>query len=183
MNVVQTPLPGVLVIEPRVFADDRGHFFESYHADRYAAAGIGDTFVQDNQSLSVAGTVRGMHYQLLQPQAKLVRVVRGEVFDVAADIRVGSPTFGRWFGVTLSAANRRQLYISAGYAHGFCVTSDVAEVAYKCSALYRADDQRGVVWNDATLAIAWPPGTPVLSAKDATYGPLDPGRDDLPVFR
>ena len=182
MKTIPTDLPGVVIIEPRVFSDARGFFFESYHAERYAQAGIAPAFVQDNHSCSMKGTIRGLHYQLRHPQAKLLRVIRGAVFDVAVDIRRGSPTFGRWVGVELSAENKRQIYIPAGYAHGFCVTSDVAEVEYKCSDFYVSDDQRGVLWSDPTLGIVWPVREPVLSDRDRMYLPLSAERDDLPIY-
>jgi len=182
VKTIPTDLPGVVIIEPRVFSDARGFFFESYHAERYAQAGIAPAFVQDNHSCSMKGTIRGLHYQLRHPQAKLLRVIRGAVFDVAVDIRRGSPTFGRWVGVELSAENKRQIYIPAGYAHGFCVTSDVAEVEYKCSDFYVSDDQRGVLWSDPTLGIVWPVREPVLSDRDRMYLPLSAERDDLPIY-
>ena len=172
----------MVIIEPRVFTDPRGFFFESYHAARYAEAGIDATFVQDNHSSSVKGTIRGLHYQLRHPQAKLLRVIRGSVLDVAVDIRRGSPSFGRWVGVELSAENRRQLFIPAGLGHGFCVTSDVAEVEYKCSDIYVADDQHGVLWSDPTIGIVWPVRDPILSDSDRGYRPLTLDRDDLPVY-
>jgi len=182
VNVSQTDLPGVLVIEPKVFQDPRGFFFESYHARRYADAGIAVRFVQDNHSRSATNTLRGLHYQLLQPQGKLVRVIAGTVFDAAVDIRRGSPTFGRWVGVTLSAENRRQVYIPPGFAHGFYVVDGVAEVEYKCTDFYRPDDQRGIRWDDPTVAIAWPGGSPILSEKDRAYPFLTADRSDLPVY-
>lgn len=183
MKTIATELPGVVIIEPRVFQDTRGFFFESYNAPRYAAAGITARFVQDNHSSSVKGTIRGLHYQLRAPQAKLLRVIRGAVLDVAVDIRRGSPTFGKWVGVELSAENRRQLFIPAGFGHGFCATSDVAELEYKCSAVYVADDQHGVIWNDPTIGIAWPLKNPILSETDRAYRSLALDRDDLPVYR
>jgi dTDP-4-dehydrorhamnose 3,5-epimerase len=182
MKVIPTDLPGVLIVEPRVFADDRGHFFESYQAERYAAAGLPARFVQDNHSHSITGTVRGLHYQLKHPQGKLVRVIRGSIFDVAIDIRRGSPTFGRWFATELSAENRRQLFIPAGFAHGFCVPTEPTDVEYKCTDYYAADDQCGIIWNDATLAISWPVKHALLSDKDRAYKPLSDDRSDLPVF-
>jgi dTDP-4-dehydrorhamnose 3,5-epimerase len=182
MKVIPTDLPGVLIVEPRVFADDRGHFFESYQAERYAAAGLPARFVQDNHSHSIVGTVRGLHYQLRHPQAKLVRVIRGSILDVAIDIRRGSPTFGRWFATELSAANRRQLFIPAGFAHGFCVPAEPSDVEYKCSDYYAADDQCGIIWNDPTLAIPWPVAEALLSEKDQLYRPLINDRTDLPVY-
>ncbi len=182
MKTVATELPGVVVVEPRVFTDARGFFFESYNAQRYAHAGIPPLFVQDNHSSSVKGTIRGLHYQLRHPQGKLFRVLRGTVFDVAVDIRRGSPTFGRWTGVELSADNKRQLFIPAGFAHGFCVTSDGAEVEYKCTDMYVADDQRGVLWNDPTIGIGWPVRDPVLSDQDRAFLPLLGERNDLPLY-
>jgi dTDP-4-dehydrorhamnose 3,5-epimerase len=182
VKTVSTDLPGVVIIEPRVFSDARGFFFESYHADRYAQAGLPAVFVQDNHSSSVKGTIRGLHYQLHRPQGKLFRVLRGTVFDVAVDIRRGSPTFGRWTGVELSAENKRQLFIPGGFAHGFCVTSDGAEVEYKCTDVYVSDDQRGVLWNDPTIGIRWPVRDPVLSDQDKGFLPLTAKRDDLPIY-
>ena len=183
MKAIPTELPGVIIIEPRVFSDTRGFFFESYHAARYAEAGITVTFVQDNHSSSAKGTIRGLHYQLRRPQAKLIRVIRGSVLDVAVDIRRGSPTFGRWVGVELSAENKRQLFVPAGFGHGFCATSDVAELEYKCSDVYVADDQHGVLWSDQTIGIKWPVRDPILSDADRAYRPLMADRDDLPVYR
>lgn len=182
MKTISTDLPGVVVIEPQVFTDARGFFFESYNAERYAEAGIPATFVQDNHSCSTKSTIRGLHYQFRHPQAKLLRVIRGAVFDVAVDIRRGSPTFGRWVGIELSAQNKRQLFIPAGLAHGFCVTSDRAEVEYKCTDFYVPDDQHGVLWSDPRIGIAWPVQDPVLSEKDKNYLPLGSDRDDLPLY-
>ncbi len=182
MKAIATSVPGVLIVEPRVFPDARGFFFESYHAERYAAAGISSRFVQDNHSCSRLGTIRGLHYQLRRPQAKLLRVIDGVVFDVAVDIRRGSPTFGRWASVELSSDNKRQVYVPAGFAHGFCVVSEIAEVEYKCSDFYQVDDQHGVLWSDATLRIPWPVQDPVLSDQDRTLLPLTAERDDLPVY-
>ena len=182
MKVVPTALPGVMIVEPRVFEDQRGLVFESYQAARYAAAGLPERFVQDNHSRSVRGTLRGLHYQLRQPQGKLIRVVVGSVYDVAVDIRRGSPTFGRWVGVELSAANRRQLYIPPGFAHGYCVPSEASEVEYKCTEYYAPDDERGLAWNDPTIAIAWPVTSgPLLSDKDKAFPRLDYA--DLPVYQ
>lgn len=182
MKVLATALPGVVIIEPRVIEDGRGFFFESYHAARYAEAGLPERFVQDNHSRSTAGTVRGLHYQLRQPQGKLVRVVGGgSVFDVAVDIRRGSPTFGRWVGVELSAANKRQLYIPPGFAHGFCVPTEPSELVYKVTGYWVPDDERGIAWNDPTIAIAWPLASPpLLSDKDKAFPRLDYA--DLPVY-
>lgn len=182
MKVERTPLPGVLVIEPEVFRDARGLFFETYNQPRYDAAGVPTTFVQDNHSRSVEGTLRGLHYQLRRPQAKLVRVLRGEIWDVVVDIRAGSPTFGRWTAVELSADNFRQLFVPPGFAHGFCIPTGEAEVEYKCSDVYVPDDQHGVAWNDASLALPWPVRHPLLSRQDAAFPPLSPGRGDLPRY-
>ena len=183
MNVVPTALPGVVIVEPQVFEDKRGLVFESYQAARYAAAGLPERFVQDNHSRSLRGTLRGLHYQLRQPQGKLVRVVVGSVYDVAVDIRRGSPTFGRWVGVELSAANRRQLYIPPGFAHGYCVPSEASEVEYKCTAYYAPEDERGLLWNDPTIAIVWPmTSAPLVSDKDKTFPRLTDDRADLPTY-
>lgn len=182
MKTIPTALPGVVIIEPRVFPDARGFLFESFHAERYAQAGISSSFVQDNHSSSVKDTIRGIHYQLRRPQGKLLRVIRGTVFDVAVDIRRGSPTFRQWVGVELSAENKRQLFIPAGYGHGFCVTSEVAELEYKCTDFYVPDDQHVVAWNDPTIGIEWPVGEPILSDSDRKGKPLALDRSDLPLF-
>lgn len=167
MNVIQTALPGVLIIEPKVFGDDRGFFFESYQAERYADAGIAGPFVQDNVSRSVKGTLRGLHLQEPRPQGKLVGVLSGAVYDVAVDVRRGSPTFGKWIGVDLSAQNKRQLWIPPGFAHGFCVTSDSADFMYKCTEYYAPEFEQSVRWDDPELGIDWPVTQPLLSKKDA----------------
>ncbi len=174
MNVVATSLPGVVLVELTAFADARGSFMESYRTSAHAALGIAATFVQDNFSHSRRGTLRGLHYQLPHAQGKLVHVTRGEVFDVAADIRVGSPSFGRWFGTVLSSDNHRQLWVPEGFAHGFLVLSETADVAYKVTAEYAPDADRAIAWNDPTLAIDWPSvgGEPLLSRKDAAAPPL-----------
>lgn len=156
MNVVPTPLPGLFVIEPRAFQDARGWFLESFNGRAFGAAGLNATMVQANHSHSRLGTVRGLHFQNPNPQIKLVRVVQGEVFDVVVDVRRGSPTFGRSFSVTLSAANRRQLWVPVGFAHGFCVTSDAADFTYMCSDFYAPATERGIRWDDPALQIAWP---------------------------
>ena len=173
MNVLATPLPGVLVLEPRVFGDDRGFFMETWQAERYAEAGL-PPFVQDNLSFSQRGVLRGLHYQEPGGQGKLVQVLQGEVFDVAVDIRQGSPTFGQWHGVTLSSQNRRQFWVPAGFAHGFVVTSETALFAYKCSAPYAPQHEHSIRWDDPDLGIAWPDvgEAPKLSAKDAAAGAL-----------
>ncbi len=169
MQVIPTALPEVLIIEPDVFEDARGFFYESYSYRKYAEIGIADTFVQDNHSRSARGTLRGLHYQALPGQAKLVRAAVGEVFDVAVDIRHSSPTFGKWVGVTLSAENKRQLYVPVGFAHGFCVVSDVAEFLYKVTSYYDPAAERGVAWDDPDLAIAWPTTQPILSPRDTRH--------------
>lgn len=183
MRVTPTRIADVLVIEPKVFSDSRGFFLETYHAPRYQQYGIAAEFVQDNYSFSCRHTLRGLHYQLKHPQGKLVQVLEGEVVDVAVDIRRGSPTFGQWVSETLSEANHRQLYVPPGFAHGFCVASERARVIYKCTEVYRPDDEYGVLWSDTTLAIDWPLSAPLLSAKDAAFSPLsliDPRL--LPVY-
>jgi dTDP-4-dehydrorhamnose 3,5-epimerase len=166
MNVVETGLPGVVIIEPRVFTDSRGCFMETWHQARYRELGFPTQFVQDNVSFSIRGTLRGLHFQYPKAQGKLMQVLHGEVFDVAVDIRVGSPTFGKWVSVTLSGDNHRQLYVPEGFAHGFCVTSDVAAVSYKCTDFYNPQTERGILWNDPDLGVAWPIPTPFLSPKD-----------------
>ena len=179
MNVIPTELPGLLIIGPKVFGDARGFFFEGYHRERYRAAGIEPEFVQDNYSRSRRGTLRGLHYQLAQPQGKLVQVTRGEVYDVAVDLRRSSPTFGRALGVVLNEDNHRQLYVPPGFAHGFCVTSDSADFAYKCTTIYNPADERTLLWNDPALQIDWPVIEPyILSEKDQRGIPLS----DAEVF-
>jgi dTDP-4-dehydrorhamnose 3,5-epimerase len=166
-------LPDVLIIEPRVLRDDRGFFVETYHAPRYRAAGVDVAFVQDNHSRSVRGTLRGLHWQTApHPQAKLIRVLDGEILDVAVDVREGSPTFGRWVAVTLSAGNFRQLFIPIGFAHGFLVTSAIADIEYKCSDVYDPAAERGLMWNDPEIGIAWPVTDPILSARDRNHPSL-----------
>ncbi|OQW57356.1 MAG: dTDP-4-dehydrorhamnose 3,5-epimerase [Proteobacteria bacterium HN_bin10] len=172
MKVTEGDLKGLLIIEPRTFEDSRGCFFETFHQQRYAEIGIPGPFVQDNFSLSVRGTLRGLHFQEPHAQGKLVMVTEGEVFDVAVDIRRGSPTFGRWFGTPLSAKNRRQLYIPPGFAHGFCVVSDQAAFVYKCTDFYAPEHEHGILWNDPAIGIRWPVQQPILSPKDAAYKPL-----------
>ncbi|WP_114241360.1 dTDP-4-dehydrorhamnose 3,5-epimerase [Dyella sp. C9] len=166
MKVTETSLPGVLVIEPRVFDDARGCFYESYHAARFEEAGIRSLFVQTNVSRSSRGVLRGLHYQWPHPQGKLVSVLEGEVYDVAVDVRRGSPTFGQWTAVVLSAQNHRHLWVPEGYAHGFCVVSDAATLSYQCTELYDPAADACARWNDAALAIDWPVTAPLLSAKD-----------------
>lgn len=173
MQVVQTELPGVLIIEPRVFADPRGFFKETYHRQRYAEHGILPEFVQDNMSRSERGTLRGLHFQIAQPQGKLVQVLRGEVYDVAVDVRRDSPHFGHWTAALLSEDNHRQMYVPPGFAHGFYVTSPVADVMYKCTDFYAPQHERTLLWNDAQVGVPWPlSGDPILSQKDQQGVPL-----------
>jgi len=180
VTFTELELPGVVLVEPRVFGDARGFFMEVYHRQRFAEAGIDVEFVQDNHSRSAGGVVRGLHYQLHHPQGKLVRVIAGEVFDVAVDIRRRSPTFGRWLGVALSAENRRQLYIPPGFAHGFCTSAEGAEVVYQCTEYYDRDDERGLFWEDPDIAIAWPVRDPILSERDQHNPRLHDPQIDLP---
>lgn len=183
MNVIETELPGLLLIEPKVFGDARGFFMETWARDRYAKAGVVGDFVQDNMSRSKVGALRGMHLQNPHGQGKLVSVVEGEVFDVAIDVRVGSPTFGRWAGFTLSAENHRQLWVPPGFAHGFCVTSDTALFVYKCTDVYHPEAELGVLWSDPEIGVKWPVTAPTLSEKDGKYPRLSEiPRDRLPVF-
>ncbi len=175
MQFIPTAIPEVLSIEPRVFQDDRGFFLETYQAQKYAAAGIAQPMVQDNHSGSRQGVLRGLHYQIHNPQGKLVRVVAGEIFDVAVDLRRSSPTFGQWVGVTLSAKNHRQLWIPAGFAHGFYTVSEWAEIVYKVTDYYDPKSERTVMWNDPQIGIRWPlrDGVPpLLSPKDSQGLPL-----------
>ena len=176
-----TSLTGVILCVPDVYRDTRGFFAETYHAAKYMEAGIRAVFVQDNHSRSSQGVLRGLHYQLHKSQAKLVTCVRGEIFDVAVDIRRGSPTFGKWTGVLLAEQNHHQLYIPQGFAHGFCVTSDFAEIHYKCSEFYDSRDDHGIAWNDPTLRIEWPIQEPVLSAKDRGQPCLNDA--ELPIYK
>jgi dTDP-4-dehydrorhamnose 3,5-epimerase len=176
MKVIETALPGVLLLEPQAFGDERGFFMESWNARTFReATGVDATFVQDNHSRSARGVLRGLHYQVVEPQGKLVRVVAGEVFDVAVDLRRASPTFGRWAGVRLSAENRRQLWIPPGFAHGFLVTSGSADFLYKTTAYWRGEHDRALAWNDPRLAIDWPldGAVPIVAARDAAAPGLD----------
>lgn len=166
MRVVKTALEGVLIIEPQIFEDPRGFFLETYHQSRYQASVCDLLFVQDNLSFSVKNTLRGLHFQRRHPQAKLVQALTGEIFDVTVDIRPDSATFGRWLGVQLSERNKRQLFVPEGFAHGFCVLSPTAHVAYKCSDYYRPDDEGGILWSDPAISIDWPVKTPLISEKD-----------------
>lgn len=167
-KVEKSDLEGVLIIQPVVYKDLRGSFFESFQKERYQELGITEEFVQDNQSVSRKNTIRGLHYRATPEQSKLVRVIRGEVFDVVVDIRKNSPTFGQWRGYTLSEANFLQIYIPAGFAHGFCVLSETAEFLYKVSEYYSAEKEKGIMWNDPEIGINWPASHPVLSEKDKT---------------
>ncbi|MDX8380550.1 MAG: dTDP-4-dehydrorhamnose 3,5-epimerase [Ghiorsea sp.] len=170
MKVNKTNLLDVLHIEPKVFGDARGFFLETYHKERYMAAGFPDVdFIQDNHSRSSKGVLRGLHFQLNNPQGKLVQVATGSVFDVAVDIRVGSPTFGQWYGAILSEENHHQLWIPPKFAHGFCVLSETADFCYKCTDYYHPEDEGGLLWNDSELAIDWPLKEPLLSDKDKVY--------------
>ncbi len=172
MNILETELPGVLVVEPDVFGDARGFFMESWNGARYEEHGIPNHFVQDNLSFSARGVLRGLHFQNPKAQGKLVSVLRGEVFDAAVDIRVGSPTFGRWTGVTLSEENRRQFWVPPGFAHGFVVTGEGALFSYKCTDYYAPEHDGSILWNDPEIGIRWPVENPTLSGKDASAPPL-----------
>lgn len=180
---VETKLPGVIVVEPKVHGDDRGFFLETYRADVYREGGIRETFVQDNHSYSRRGTLRGLHAQFPHPQGKLLRVIEGEVFDVAVDARRGSPTYGEHFDVVISAENFRQIYVPPGLLHGFVVTSEVAQVEYKCTAFYHPEAELSVAWDDPDLGIPWPVDDPILSAKDAGAPRLAEVQDRLVDFR
>jgi dTDP-4-dehydrorhamnose 3,5-epimerase len=182
VKVTTTQLPGVLVIEPHVFGDSRGFFVETFQAERYTAAGIGGPFVQDNLSRSAKGTLRGLHFQEPKPQGKLVQVLQGAVWDVALDVRKGSPHFGAWVGIELSSENRRQLWIPPGFAHGFCVVSEMADFFYKCTDFYAPDAERAVRWDDPALGIRWPVQLPLISAKDQSAPPLVDA-PILPIYR
>lgn len=182
MNFVETAIPGVLIVEPRVFGDHRGFFMETFRKDRFLAAGIDVEFVQDNHSRSSEGVLRGLHYQEPNGQGKLVRTLSGVIFDVAVDVRKGSPTFGRWVGVELSAENKRQLWVPPGFAHGFGVISEAAEVAYKCTTYYDPASEKGILWNDPGIGIEWPISNPTLSDKDLKAPRLREAAD-LPEYR
>ncbi|RKG55891.1 dTDP-4-dehydrorhamnose 3,5-epimerase [Corallococcus sp. AB011P] len=181
MKVTPLEIPDVLLIEPKVFGDDRGFFLESFHAKRYADVGVVGPFVQDNLSRSVKGTLRGLHFQEPNAQGKLVQCLAGAVWDVAVDIRKGSPTFGRWVAAELTGENKHQLWVPPGFAHGFCVVSDSADFFYKCTALYSPESERSVVWDDPDLAIPWPVKEPLLSPKDQR-APRLKDAPVLPVF-
>lgn len=183
MRRIETDIDGVAIFEPRAFADDRGYFMETYRLERYAANGVATGFCPGNVSVSRPGTLRGLHYQHPQPYSKLVRVLQGEVVDVAIDIRRGSPTFGRSVATVFSEANRRQMLIPEGFAHGFCVTSEIALFVYKCSRLYTPDCEGGVLWCDPDLSIPWPVAEPLLSPRDQRFPHLaDIPEDRLPVY-
>jgi dTDP-4-dehydrorhamnose 3,5-epimerase len=183
MESFGTSLPGVWELRPNVFRDSRGFFFETYQRAKFASLGITDVFVQENHSSSLKGTVRGLHFQLTHPQAKLCRVVCGEAFDVIVDIRVGSPTFGKWTGIKLSAQEHNQVYVPAGFAHGFLALTDRVEFLYKCSDFYAPGDERGVLWNDPDIAIPWHVGNPLVSEKDKRNPRLfEMSEADLPRY-
>lgn len=167
MKVIVADIPEILIIEPKVFTDDRGYFLETYQAEKFRAIGIAEPFVQDNHSHSMHGALRGLHYQEPGAQGKLMRCARGAMWDVAVDIRVGSPTYGKWFGLELSEQNKKMLWVPAGFAHGFCALTDDCDVIYKCTAYYAPANERGIAWNDPDIGIKWPISKPVLSAKDA----------------
>ena len=169
MRVERTELSGLLLIEPRCFRDERGFFLESFQTERYRDSGIAETFVQDNHSRSRRDVLRGLHFQVKRPQAQIVTVMRGRVFDVAVDLRPGSATFGRWQGVELSEDGPRQLYMAPGFAHGFCVLSDFADLHYKVSEIYDESDEGGVAWNDPHIGIRWPINNPMISGRDRSY--------------
>jgi dTDP-4-dehydrorhamnose 3,5-epimerase len=173
VKALATDLPGVLIVEPVVHRDARGFFLETYHAAKFAAAGIAVSFVQHNHSASVRNTLRGLHLQRTKPQGKLVRVIEGAIWDVAVDVRPESPTFGKWTATTLSAENFRQLYVPPGFAHGFCVLSESAQVEYKCTELYDPTDEIGIAYNDPGIGITWPVSEPVLSARDSSHPTLE----------
>jgi len=183
VNIRQTSLPGVLVLEPKVFRDDRGFFTETFSTRALEGSAVPSNFVQDNHSRSTKGVLRGLHYQLKSPQGKLVHAARGKIFDVAVDIRLGSATFGRWVGEELSDENLYSLWIPPGFAHGFCVMSDVADVIYKCTTLYNPADDFGVAWDDPSIGIDWPEKNPIVSPKDARLRRLTDTRADLPRLK
>ena len=169
MNIKETKLTGVLILEPKVFSDDRGYFLETWNNTRYEQAGIPGPFVQDNISFSKKGILRGLHFQYPQSQGKLIQVLSGEVVDIVVDIRAGSPTYGQWIGEILSESNHRQIYVPQGFAHGYCVTSEAALFSYKCTDFYNPATEHGIIWNDPDIEIEWPTSQPELSAKDAVY--------------
>ena len=179
MNIIETELEGLKIIEPKVFEDPRGFFMETYRRSSYQDACPDINFVQDNLSFSQKGTLRGLHFQVHHPQAKLVQAITGEIFDVAVDIRRDSPSFGQWSGVYLSEGNKRQLLIPAGFAHGFCVVSETAHVCYKCSDYYHPEDEGGILWSDPAIGIEWPVKEPILSEKDKKFPVLAELQGDM----
>jgi dTDP-4-dehydrorhamnose 3,5-epimerase len=190
LDVQETNLPGVLVATPRVFGDERGFFLQTFQLRQYEQLGIRGPFVQDNHSRSSRGVLRGLHYQLRHPQGKLISVIRGEILDVAVDIRRGSPSFGEWTGVRLSEQNHRQIFVPPGFAHGFCVLSETADIVYKCTEYYTPGDEYGVLWSDPALQVEWDVENPILSEKDRLARPLDqippeelPAWDDASVHK
>jgi dTDP-4-dehydrorhamnose 3,5-epimerase len=183
VEVTRTSLHDVVLVTPRIWKDARGFFLESFNKRQFAAAGLPTEFVQDNHSRSRLNVLRGLHYQVGKPQGKLVSVIRGQIFDVAVDIRRGSPTFGKWVSVILDEVNRQCLWIPPGFAHGFCAMTDEVDVLYKCTEYYDPPGERGIPWNDPLLGIKWPADRPVLSEKDASYRPLAPNGDDLPPYQ
>jgi dTDP-4-dehydrorhamnose 3,5-epimerase len=185
MNVIETPIVGVKIIEPRCFGDARGFFLETFSAQRYRDAGIDAVFVQDNHSRSSKGVLRGLHYQLHHPQGKLVSVIRGEVLDIAVDIRVGSPTFGQWYSVLLNDENHRQMYVPPGLAHGFVVLSETVDFVYKCTDYYYPEDEKGLLWNDPAIGVDWQIDQPLLSEKDRHNKTLSElqSANELPQFK
>ena len=183
MNVNETKLLGVLILEPKVFPDDRGYFLETWNSTRYEQAGIPGPFVQDNISFSTKGILRGLHFQYPQSQGKLIQVLSGEVMDIVVDIRVGSPTYSQWIGEVLSESNHRQMYVPPGFAHGYCVTSETAHFSYKCTDFYNPATEHGIIWNDPDIGIEWPIAGPILSPKDKAYPRLkDLEHKNLPQF-
>ena len=183
MEFIHTRLDGVLVIQPDIFSDPRGFFLETYHQRKYREAGITELFVQDNHSRSARGTIRGLHAQRLHPQGKLIRVLQGEIFDVVVDIRKGSPTFARWINVELTADNFLQCYVPPGFAHGFCVRSEFAEVEYKCTDFYDTSDEIRIIWNDPSIGVHWPTAEALLSDKDRDGRTLDELMQFLPRYQ
>jgi len=183
MKIIKTKFPGVLILEPKVFPDDRGYFLETWNVKRYEQAGITGPFVQDNISFSNEGILRGLHFQHPQAQGKLIQILSGEVVDVIVDIRIGSPTYGQWLGEVLSETNHRQIYVPPGFAHGYCVTSKTALFSYKCTDFYNTVTEHGIIWNDPDIGIEWPIADPILSAKDKSYLRLKDLRPEyLPQF-
>ncbi len=172
MKITQTKIADVLLVEPSVHTDKRGFFMETYHRDKFAKAGLDMTFVQDNHAKSVQHTLRGLHFQQKFPQGKLIRCLQGCIFDVAVDIRPDSGQFGQWVGVELTAENKKQLFIPSGFAHGYYVLSETAEITYKCTEVYHPDDEGGIIWNDPQIGIKWPENSPILSGKDKTLPTL-----------